>query len=188
MIKLLHWAAIVISAAVIPVSHANSLFINIGGGPQVSGDQTHLSGGIDYEFWQHQRSARQMFTIGASYTYLQSNQGPNQKLHAVSIYPQLTLTPANNPPFTGWLPEGSTPYFFVRALGPTFISEATIGEREQHNHFTFQAGFGVGVKFTSARGAEHDLRLAWKHFSNANLYSTNDGIDIPIVLSFGMSF
>ena len=167
---------------------ADTLFINAGGGPQASGDQTHLTGGIDYEFWQHDRSARQAFTIGVSYTYLHSDEGPNKKLHAVSIYPQLTLTPVKKNFFDQWLPENSTPYFFVRALGPTYISEPTIGEREQHNHFTFQAGFGVGVKFKSSSGSERDLRIAWKHFSNANLYSDNDGIDVPLVLSFGMKF
>ena len=170
------------------VSFADTLFIHGGGGPQASGNQNHLTAGLDYEFWHHDRSARQAFTIGVSYTYLHSDEGPNKELHAISIYPQLTLTPVDKNQFSRWLPENSTPYFFVRALGPTYISEPTIGERKQHNHFTFQAGFGVGVKFKSSRGHDRDLRVAWKHYSNANLYSENQGIDIPLVLSFGMKF
>ena len=169
-------------------TYADSLFINVGGGPQVSGSETYLSGGVDYEFWRHERSKRSAFTLGVSYTHLHSNRGPNKKLHAFSLYPQLVLTPVDKNRFQRWLPENSTPYFFVRALGPTYISEPTIGEREQHNHFTFQAGFGVGLKIQNNRGYEWDARLAWRHFSNANLYDDNDGIDIPVVISVGASF
>ena len=32
------------------------------------------------------------------------------------------------------------------------------------------------------------LSLSWKHFSNGDLFDTNDGIDVPLVLSMGVQF
>ncbi len=32
------------------------------------------------------------------------------------------------------------------------------------------------------------LQVSFKHFSNANWFSDNDGIDIPFVLTFGYSY
>jgi hypothetical protein len=79
-------------------------------------------------------------------------------------------------------------YFFVRALGPTYISSNTLGERKQDNHFAFQAQIGFGYEKKMASGSTMLLQLSWKHFSNANLFSDNDGIDIPFVLSMGIRF
>lgn len=165
------------------------VMLSLGGGPQPSGHQSHRTAGIDVDVWQYQRSARQQLSIGMGYTYLHSSRGPEDELHIVSVYPQLTLTPASGDfllrGLRPWLPAASVPYFFVRALGPSYMSRDSIGRREQR-HVTLQAMFGLGVHWPSASGRQHHLTLSWKHFSNANLFADNDGIDIPLVLSFGM--
>ncbi len=52
----------------------------------------------------------------------------------------------------------------------------------------FQAQIGVGATIRTRNHAEVIISLSWKHFSNANLYDDNDGIDFPIVLNFGIRF
>ena len=164
------------------------VLLTLGVGPQPGASQTNRSVGVDLNLWQFERSPRQSLSLGVSYTYLHSNEGPNERLHAFSIYPQLTLTPGESGWARSWLPASVQPYFFVRALGPSYISENSLGERRQAHHFAFQATAGAGINFLGANGQRRHLSLSWKHFSNANLYSDNDGIDIPVVLSFGTEF
>ncbi|WP_162064550.1 acyloxyacyl hydrolase [Vibrio taketomensis] len=35
---------------------------------------------------------------------------------------------------------------------------------------------------------KYQLRLLYRHFSNANLDKPNDGLDIPLMLSLGIAF
>jgi hypothetical protein len=167
---------------------ARELLITVGGGPQPNSEQTNTTAGIDFSFARFKRSVRQHIQIGVSYTYLSTNTDTNSSLWAVSIYPQLSLYPDKDGRFRGFFPEWAEPYFFVRALAPSYISESQLGEREQANHFAFQAQIGVGLTLNFPNQRQGLLSLSWKHFSNANLYSKNDGIDIPLVLSLGLKF
>ncbi|MCZ6657332.1 MAG: acyloxyacyl hydrolase [Gammaproteobacteria bacterium] len=167
-------------------SAANELVLSMGGGQQLDSDQENKTIGLDYAFYEFKRSARQTLTVGVSYTYLETNFGSNEDLYAISVYPQLALFPDTTSWVSRHVPDGTTPYFFVRALGPTYISEKRFGEREQSEHFTFQAQVGVGVRFDTRSGREGSLSISWKHFSNANLFPDNDGFDLPIVVSFGL--
>ncbi len=165
---------------------AGELILAIGGGQQLDSDQENKTVGLDYSFYEMRRSARQTLTVGVSYTYLETNFGSNEDLYAISVYPQLTLLPDATSWVNRHVPDGTTPYFFVRALGPTYISGRRFGEREQSEHFTFQAQVGIGVRFATRSGRESSLSISWKHFSNANLFPDNDGFDLPIVVSFGL--
>ena len=167
-------------------SAADELVLSIGGGQQLDSDQENKTIGLDYAFYEFKRSARQTLTVGVSYTYLETNFGSNEDLYAISVYPQLTLLPDATSWVNRHVPDGTTPYFFVRALGPTYISGRRFGEREQSEHFTFQAQVGIGVRFATRSGRESSLSISWKHFSNANLFPDNDGFDLPIVVSFGL--
>lgn len=162
--------------------------LTLGVGPQVGADQTNRTIGVDINVLQFERSPRQQLSLGLSYTYLESSRGPNKRLHAWSVYPQLMLIPKDSGWARSWLPESAEPYFFVRALGPSYLSDNSLGERQQDNHFAFQAQLGVGVTFAGSNGSERRLSISWKHFSNANLFSDNDGIDVPLVLSYGFRF
>ncbi len=167
-------------------SAADELVLSIGGGQQLDSDQENKTIGLDYAFYEFKRSARQTLTVGVSYTYLETNFGTHEDLYAISVYPQLTFFPSVDSWVSRHLPDGAAPYFFVRALGPTYISEKHFGEREQSEHFTFQAQVGVGVSFATLSGRESSLSISWKHFSNANLFPDNDGFDFPVVVSFGL--
>ena len=176
-------------------TYADELIFNFGGGSQVGSDvsgngsrQTNYTVGVDYNFYRYERSERSSFVIGASYTYLGTNTDSNDQIHAVSIYPQLSMYPTAESWVNNLVPGNGEPFFYVRALGPSYISANQLGERRQANHFAFQAQLGIGATYRLKGDQQASFAIAWKHFSNANLYDDNDGIDLPIVLTFGVTF
>jgi|MGYP000208572777 hypothetical protein len=159
---------------------ADEIAFAIGAGSQPGSDQRNKLISLDYIFADWIRSPRSTLSLGIGYSQLKSNTDTNARLKVFSVFPQLTLTPASE--------NLSNYYFFVRALGPSYISENTFGERKQDNHFTFQAQVGVGFKKDISIDESILIQVSWKHFSNVNLFSDNDGIDIPLVVSIGYKF
>lgn len=169
-------------------SSADQALVTFGAGPQPGSDQRHATAGVDYSFYSLRRSERQHLLVGISYTRLQANLDSNDDMYAVSVYPQLSLFPSTASRISSWFPNKVRPFFFVRALGPSYISESRIGGRRQSRHFSFQAQVGAGVLLGRPGQKRGILAVSWKHFSNANLYSENDGIDVPLVVNLGFSF
>lgn len=163
---------------------ADHVLFNVGGGQQPGADQRNETWGVDYSFYQFKRSDRQHIEVGVSYTSLRTNGPGNDSLVALSVYPQVTLYPAKTSKITARSPAWAEPFFFVRALGPSYISENSLGTRQQAEHFAFQAQVGVGA-IINKRGI---VAVSWKHFSNANLFEENDGIDVPFVINGGIRF
>lgn len=157
----------------------HELMFNLGYGPQPSGHvtQRNFTTGVDLSFFRYQRSPRQWLSLGLSYSYLASDTEQHRSLHALSLYPQLTLLSEQYQQWQAW--------FFVRALGPTYLSEKQLGSRQQAKHFAFQAQVGIGATHLPS---QWQVALSYKHFSNANLDSPNDGFDIPLVINFGKRF
>ena len=174
---------------------ANELTINVGGGPQWGSDyangessQINTTAGIDYSFYRHDRSPRSSIHIGASYTYMRANTEEYNEIHAISIYPQLTMYPSTQSWIRSAMPRNTVPFFYVRALAPSYIGANRLGAQQQSRNFAFQAQIGVGALVYRRQNRQVVIAISWKHFSNANLFSDNDGIDLPIVLNFGMRF
>ena len=167
---------------------ADDLILTLGGGAQPDSSQENKIVGLDISFFEYKRSERQTLNIGVSYSLLQTNLDINKKLWAVSIYPQLTLFPSKSSWISNQVLKTTTPYFFVRALGPTYLNSHTLGDRKQSRNFTFQAQVGLGLLFKTKSSKENFLFLSWKHFSNANLFSENDGFDFPVIIGFGLRF
>jgi len=167
---------------------ADDLLLNFGGGPQPGSDQTNSTAGIDFVFFSHERSKRSSFDIGVSYTYMSTNTAQNDSIIAYSVFPQLSMYPSPDSWFRTLLPSTTEPYFFVRALGPSYISDNRLGDRQQDKNFAFQAQIGLGAIIPLKNGNEAIVTFSWKHFSNANLFDDNDGIDFPFVLTLGLRF
>lgn len=165
---------------------ARELIVTMGGGSQPHADHYNKSAGIDFSFARFERTEKQHLQIGISYTQIRTDTESNARMWAISIYPQLSLYPAENGTFRELFPDWSAPYFFVRALAPSYLSATQLGEREQENHFAFQAQVGFGLMLDFGQDRTGILSLSWKHFSNADLFDKNDGIDVPLVLSLGM--
>lgn len=169
-------------------ANADELWFSFGGGPQPGSDQDNRTAGIDFSFYRHERSPRQHITVGVSYTYLGSDSRNHDSLYAISIYPQASFFPEPGTWITTVVPSRAKPFFYVRALGPSYISGNRLGERKQDHNFTFQAQVGAGASFKMRNESEAIVALSWKHFSNANLFDENDGIDFPLVLNIGVRF
>ena len=104
----------------------------------------------------------------------------NQTVNAISFYPQLNLYPRSQ----SW----GQPYYFFRALAPSYMSSNQLGEREQEHNFAFQAQVGFGAYLHFQDKKDVIISVSFKHFSNANIFSKNDGYDFPFVLSLGTRF
>ena len=157
---------------------AGEVMIFYGGGPQQHDSDQHNRGwGVDYSFYKIVRSVRSELSFGVGYTRLVNDADSHDSMYAISLYPQLTLYPEN--------PVKLNPFFFVRALGPSYISDNQFGSREQDNHFSFQSQVGIGIRPYITEKQQIKIMLSWKHFSNANLFHDNDGFDLPITLSLG---
>jgi hypothetical protein len=167
---------------------ADEVFVTAGQGPQPGSDQRNETVGFDYSFYRFERSERQHVTVGVSYTRLTTNAAADGSLYAVSVYPQITLFPSATSRIAARSPRWARPFFFVRALGPSYISESTLGSRRQAESFAFQAQVGVGVQLNPGADRRGVIAVSWKHFSNADLYRHNDGIDVPLVINIGMAF
>ena len=159
------------------------ILINAGGGDQPHARQQNRSYGIDYNFYRFTRSKYQQLLIGVSYTHIEADHSDaslSNDLYAISLYPQLNLYLNAR--------HWGQPYFFVRALGPSYLSDNQLGERQQSHNFAFQAQVGAGTYINLGAGRKGSITLSWKHFSNANLFSDNDGFDLPLMLNIGLEF
>jgi hypothetical protein len=158
----------------------NEVLVSWGTGPQHQRHQHNSQVAVDYNFYRFNRSEQQIFSLGMGYTRLWTDAATDRSIKIFSLYPQLTLRPRSQ------TLRGT--YFFVRALGPSYLSDNRLGSRQQAEHFAFQAQAGVGYRKQLNADKALLLQVSFKHFSNANLFSDNDGIDIPFVLTFGLSY
>jgi len=182
-------AVALVTLSEVPSSaNADELLVTAGQGPQPGSDQRNETIGFDYSFYRVERSERQHVSVGVSYTRLTTNAADYGSLYAVSVYPQITLFPSATSRIAAHSPHWARPFFFVRALGPSYISASTLGSRRQAESFAFQAQIGVGVQLNPGAERRGVIAVSWKHFSNADLYRYNDGIDVPFVINVGMAF
>ena len=158
--------------------YADQLTFSFGEGYQPESNQHNKQLAVDYFFYEIERSSRTRLSLGVGFTHIETDARFNKRLNALSLNPRLTLTPVSNNRY----------YFFVQALGPSYISSNSLGDRKQDKHFTFQAGIGGGIRQPLDQNKTLLLEVSWKHLSNANLFSDNDGIDVPFVLSLGIHY
>jgi hypothetical protein len=181
-------AVVLATSGILQCVAADELLVTLGQGSQPGANQRNETVGLDYSFHRFERSARQHIDVGVSYTRLTTNVADNRNLYALSVYPQITLYPTKTSRAAARSPPWAEPFFFVRALGLTYISDSALGSRRQADSFAFQAQFGAGVLLNPGAERRTVVAVSWKHFSNADLYTDNDGIDVPLVISVGMKF
>ena len=170
----------ILSSLICHAAKADEVLVSLGTGSQPGSNQRNDQFAVDYTFYEHDRSDRSRISLGIGYTKVQSNTAANTEIEVYSIYPQLTLTPVSRLS-RSW-------YFFVRALGPSYISSNSLGDRKQENNFTFQAQTGFGYANAINKDTDLLMQVSWKHFSNADMFQSNDGIDIPFNLTVGLRF
>ena len=118
---------------------ADDLILTLGGGKQPDSNQENKTFGLDYNFFEYTRSNKQTVSIGVSFTQLKTNFNTGSKSWAISIYPQLTLFPSEDSWLSNQALKTTTPYFFVRALGPTYLNNNTLGDQRTIKKFYFSS-------------------------------------------------
>ncbi|WP_432464560.1 acyloxyacyl hydrolase [Agarivorans sp. QJM3NY_33] len=158
--------------------YATELLGYVGGGAQPSSEQVNRLAGVDAIWYDWQRSPVQRLSFGSSVSYLSTDaRSGNKDLIALSVFPELKL-------FTRILEQDI--FLQVRALGPTWLSEHHLGDREQAMHFAFLAQIGGGWYLSKNRDSY--LTVFYRHYSNANLKQPNDGLDVVFNVGFGYQF
>ena len=99
-------------------------------------------------------------------------------LFAISIFPVLKFWVLRSGP--------ADVYLHYSILGPAYISRANIENVQTGPRVTFQDFLGVGLLLGKERRYNLDLRIT--HYSNGNIFPDNEGVAVPLMLSFGRAF
>ena len=77
-------------------------------------------------------------------------------------------------------------YFFYSVAGPTYISRKLIDGRNMGGYFTFQDNMGTGIFTGEHRNINAEIRIG--HYSNGNVYPSNDSVKVPLTFLLGWAF
>lgn len=77
-------------------------------------------------------------------------------------------------------------YFFYSIAGPTYISKIIIDGNSMGSQFTFQDNMGIGMFLGKHRNYNVEVKIG--HYSNGNIFPTNEGVKIPLTLNLGVTF
>lgn len=114
---------------------------------------------------------------GVSATYFQSRKGQTN-VFAFSVFPVLRFYLLRN--------KGYDLYTNYSIIGPAFISKKDIDGFNSGPKITYQDTMGFGVFFGKQR--KYNLELRIMHYSNGNIFTRNDGVAIPLQITFGKTF
>jgi opacity protein-like surface antigen len=153
-------------------------------------------------FWGGEAEVRQGFTItyqrnifhapkvfsldiGASTSIWQSKgQGLNLNNPNKESFFTLSIFPVTR--FTYLHSKSVDAYFFYAVAGPTYISRKIIDGRDMGGYFTFQDNMGTGIFTGERRNINVEIRIG--HYSNGNIYPSNDSVKIPLTFLLGWAF
>lgn len=77
-------------------------------------------------------------------------------------------------------------YFYYTVAAPTFISKTIIDGFDTGEKFTFMDNMGAGIFFGEDRRYNAELKIG--HYSNGNIFPTNDAVKVPLSLNIGYVF
>lgn len=91
-------------------------------------------------------------------------------------------------PFIRWyfMDNNIATPFLTGSVGPSYLSNTQIGDRNLGIHFSFQDQFGAGLAFGAKRNFYTTLQFL--HYSNARIANNNNGMTIPVYLTLGYQF
>jgi hypothetical protein len=101
-----------------------------------------------------------------------------ERFYTLSLYPVLRFPLVRTNP--------AEFYFSYSLGGPSLITRTTIDGQGTGKMFTFQDYMALGVYLGRKRRATAEVRI--QHYSNANLFSQNPGITIPLGFYLGSTF
>lgn len=172
--------AIIISGSALAFSHSISLGYAI---PSMESDQIYSHSGIylNGNFYSYQSADHSLlFTLNASTGYWTAPSDQDNHLMTLGLQPTCRVYFSHN------MMHYTRPYLFI-GYGPAYLTHKKLGAKEQGANFAFQGDVGGGFEFgKNYKGIDINLRMV--HFSNANLFTPNQGFDFLYVLSIGYLF
>lgn len=154
-------------------------FFSEGKVPVFWAGEAELSSGLSLNYQRNIFHGVRIFSLdwGASISFWKSNIN-KEKFYTLSIYPVLKWTLIRTKPMDI--------YCFYTLAGPTYISKTILDNKELGRHFTFQDNMGMGLFFGEERNYNIEMKIG--HFSNGDLFPSNEGVKVPLSLNLGYSF
>jgi hypothetical protein len=172
--------ALIISGPVFAWSHEISLGYAI---PSMESDQVYSHSGVylNGNFYSYHSVDRSLlFTLNASTGYWTASSEQDNHVMTLAVQPTFRVY------FSHQMMHYARPYLLV-GYGPAYLSNKKLGTKEQGAHFAFQGDIGGGIELgKNYKGLDISLRMV--HFSNADLFTPNQGFDFLYVLSIGVLF
>jgi Lipid A 3-O-deacylase (PagL) len=143
------------------------------------GGEAHISKGFSLSYQRNIFHTKKVFAMdwAAAFGWWQSRENAD-KFITFSLSPVLH--------FTGWRSARADLFFEYSVAGPTYISKTIIDKKQTGKHFTFYDFMGMGVVAGKKKNIIGNIRIA--HFSNGNIYPSNDGLKIPLSFCLGYNF
>lgn len=107
-----------------------------------------------------------------------TTQLPGQQFFTFSVFPVFRLNFLQTKAFDA--------YFYYTVAAPTFISEKIIDGFDTGEKFTFMDNMGAGIFFGDDRRCNAELKIG--HYSNGNVYPSNDAVKVPLSINIGYVF
>ncbi len=79
-----------------------------------------------------------------------------------------------------------SPYFMASYAGPSLMSVQHFNGHNLGSHFIWQDYLGIGMMLGPKQNIDLNVRLL--HYSNGDVFPTNPGFDVPIVVTVGFAF
>lgn len=137
------------------------------------------SKGFTFNYQKNIFHSRKSFSFdwGTSFSYWKS-QEEDTIIIALSVFPVLRF----------WLlrRQKLDVYFTYSPAGPTYLTPVIIDGHNTGNHFTFQDFLGFGSFFGKDKQLNVELKIT--HYSNGGIFSSNPGVDVPVMLNLGYAF
>ncbi len=108
----------------------------------------------------------------------QRNGGAQEQFFTLSVYPVFRFDFLHTQPVDA--------YFYYSVAAPTYISKIIIDGLDTGKHFTFQDNMGLGIFFGKERSYNAELKIG--HYSNGNIFTSNEAVKIPLSLNIGYTF
>ncbi len=156
--------------------------VNVGGGygPQsLDNLDGQYNGVIDlsYTFYESDRKGAWQFLCGVGYSYVFTDATHHEDVHMFSVLPALRYNLKQ---------RGNFSPFLEVTIGPSYMSDNQLGDREQGSRFIFNDFFTIGTRWGEKQ--EWEFSYSWRHISNGNLSEPNPGWDIPFTLHVSKRF
>lgn len=154
-------------------------FVSEGSIPVFWGGTAEVERGVSLLYQRNLFHARKVFSFdwGASVSYWKSKK-KGDKFYTVSLYPVFRLTPLRT--------KAADAYFYYSVAGPTLISKIMIDNAHTGKQFTFQDLMGIGIFAGKNRKTNAEIRIG--HYSNGNIFPSNEGVKIPLTFNLGYTF